>query len=179
MSYASRAKESRFDRDERGDLIVENAVIFWTNFKGEPTRFNPQGGKRTFNLALPEDVADVLREEGFNVKSREPYEEGDDILHHTECVLNMNSRYEPKVLLCSEWNGRKKMNRLHGDTVGELDDIRYANVDVVIHPHVHDSGCKGYCNTIVVTQAKGDLFGGKYDDYDLDDDYSGDEEERF
>lgn len=177
MSYASRAKESTFEQDDRGNLIIDNAVIFWTNFKGEPTRFDAKGGKRTFNLALPEDVADTLRQDGWNVKSRDPYEEGDDILYYTECVLKMDSRYEPRVLLCSEWNGRKKMNRLHGDMVGELDDMRYENVDLVIRPHVHDSGCKGYCNTIVVTQAKSDLFGGKYDDYDLEDGDSDTEEE--
>lgn len=172
MSYATRAKESKFDRDSRGNLTVENACIFWTNFKGEPTRFNTAGGKRTFNLALPEEVADTLREEGWNVKSRDPYDEQDDILYFTECVLNMASKYEPRVMLCTEWNGKKSMNTLHGDSVGRLDGMRYENVDLIIHPHVHDKGCKGYCNTIIVTQAKSDLFGGKYDDYDISEENS-------
>ena len=169
MSYASRAKESVFDCDERGNLVIENAVIFWTNFKGEPTRFNPQGGKRTFNVAIPEGWAQDLKDEGWNIKTREPIDEQDDILYFTECVLNMNSRYEPKVLLCTKWRGKKSMTTLHGDSVGKLDDIRFENVDLVIHPHQHDNGCKGYCNTLVATQAKADLFGGKYDDYDTAD----------
>lgn len=169
MSYASRAKESKFSWDDRGNLVVENAVIFWTNFKGEPTRFNPQGGKRTLNLALTDAVAEDLRNEGWNIKDRDPFDEQDDILHFTECVLNMNSRFEPRVMLCTEWKGRKTMTALHGDSVGKLDDIRCENVDLVIHPHQHDKGCKGYVNTLVATQAKSDLFGGKYDDYDLGD----------
>lgn len=180
MSYASRALESKYSWDERGNLNVENAVIFWTNFKGEPTRFNPQGGKRTLNLALHPDIAEEMRKDGWNVKTREPYDEQDDILYHTECVLNMNSQYEPRVLLCSEWNGKRSMTRLHKDNVGMLDDIRYANVDLIVHPHVHENGRKGYVNTIVVTQAKSDLFGGKYDDYDLRDsapNMGGDEDE--
>lgn len=169
MSYATRAMESKYDWDERGNLVVENAVIFWTNFKGEPTRFNPQGGKRTFNLAFPIEVAEDLSENGWNVKRREPYDEEEDALYFTECVLNMNSKYEPRVMLCTEWNGKKSMNRLHGDLVGKLDGMRYENVDLVIHPHQHEKGCKGYCNTIIVTQAKSDLFGGKYSDYDFND----------
>ena len=167
MSYASRAKESSFDWDDRGNLIVENAVIFWTNFKGEATRFNPQGGKRTLNLAIPEVMANEMKEIGFNGKSRDPYDEQDDILYFTECVLNMNSRFEPRVMLCTEWKGKKTMTQLHGDSVGQLQDMRFENVDLVIHPHRHETGCKGYINTIVATQAKSDLFGGKYDDYDL------------
>ena len=177
MSYASRAKESTFSWDEGGNLVVENAVLFWTNFKGGPTKVNAQGGKRTFNLALPEEVAMEMRENGWNVKEREPFDEQDDILYFTECVLNMNSNYEPRVLLCSEWNGKKSMNRLHGDSVGKLDGMRFENVDAVIRPHQHEKGVKGYCNTLVVTQAKSDLFGGKYDGYDMND--SDDEEIPF
>ena len=180
MSFASRAKESIFGHDERGNLTVENAVIFWTNFKGEPTKFNPQGGKRTFNLALSEEVAMDLRENGWNVKERQPYDEDDDILYYTECVLNMRSQYIPRVFLCTEWNGKKSMRRLYDDNVGELDGMRYENVDVVIHPHEHGVGeyiCKGYCNTLVATQAKSELFGGKYDDYMMENDSPVEEEE--
>jgi len=176
MSYATRALESKFDWDERGNLTVENAVIFWTNFKGAPTKFNPQGGKRTMNLALPEEVAMELKENGWNVKSRDPFDEQDDVLYFTECILNMNSRFEPRVMLCTEWHGKKSMTPLHGEGVGKLDDIRFENVDLIIHPHQHDSGCKGYVNTLIVTQAKRDLFGGKYDDYDIANDPNSDDD---
>lgn len=182
MSFASRAKDSIFGRDERGNLTVENAVIFWTNFKGEPTKFNPQGGKRTFNVAIPEQVAMDLREEGWNIKERPPYDEDDDILYYTECVLNMRSQFIPRVYLCTEWNGRKSMRRLYDDNVGELDGMRYENVDLVIHPHEHEVGAfrfKGYCNTIVVKQAKSELFGGKYNDYNLDEGIPDDDEVPF
>lgn len=169
MSYASRVKESVFDWDDRGNLVIENAVIFWTNFKGEATRFNPQGGKRTLNVAIPEEMVEDMRDDGWNIKRRDPRDDQDDVLYFTECVLNMNSKYEPRVMLCTEWKGKKTMTALHGDSVGKLDDIRCENVDLVIHPHRHDAGCKGYVNTIVATQAKTDLFGGKYDDYDVGD----------
>lgn len=170
MSYATRVKDSIVSFDDRGNLIVENAVIFWTNFGGAPTRFRTQGGLRTFNLALPEDVAEGLKEDGWNIRTRAPYDDQDDPLYFTECVLNMESKFEPRVMLCTEWKEKKSMTRLHGDTVKKLDGMRFENVDLVIHPRRRDDGgCKGYCNTIVATQAKSDLFGGKYNEYEMSD----------
>ena len=68
----------------------------------------------------------------------------------------------------TEWAGKKKKTRLHGDDVGQLDDIRFARADVNIYPHVHDKGIKGHCNQLVVIQAKNDLFDGAYDEYEED-----------
>lgn len=172
MSYASRTMESKYEWDQRNNLRVENAVIFWTNFAGNPTKFNPNGGKRTFNLGLSPAVAQELRENGWNVKERPGREEDDDILYYTEIVVNMKSKYLPKVYLCSEFRGKKNMHRLYEDTIGELDDIRYENVDIVINPHEHGVGqykYKGYANELIVTQLESELFGGKYADYDIDD----------
>ena len=78
MSLLEAARNSEFKRLVNGDLSVENAVIIWTNFEGRATKFNPNGGKRTFALVLTEEVAEMLREEGWNVKTREGRDEGDD-----------------------------------------------------------------------------------------------------
>ena len=51
MSYAEtarKANESVITRMVDGNLRVENAVVIFRNFAGNPTNFNPQGGKRTF-----------------------------------------------------------------------------------------------------------------------------------
>ena len=77
----------------------EDAVIIWTNFEGRATKFNPNGGKRTFALVLTEEVAAMLREEGWNVKTRDGRDEGDDPLYFTEIVVNMESQFPPKVVL--------------------------------------------------------------------------------
>ena len=178
MSWTSRAKESIFERDTQGNLVVRNAVIMqgkningnWSNFAGKPTRVNPSGGKRTFNIVMPEDVAQELISEGWNIKSIPPRsDDQEDVLYFTEIVLNMAKKVEPDVYLCTEWAGRKKKTRLHGDDVAQLDDIRFARADVNIYPHVHEGGVKGHCNQLVVIQAKNDLFDGAYDEYEEDD----------
>lgn len=166
------ARDSKFRRLVNGDLEVENAVIKWTNFAGKPTDFNPAGGKRTFVLELSEEIAEELRDEGWNVKFKEPREEGDEPIFYTEIVVNMNSKYPPKVVLLSEFRGRKKSNRLEGDMVGTLDDVRYENVDVIIHPFNHGRpglySVKGYARAIYVTQAQDVYFDGKYADWEND-----------
>lgn len=177
MSWTERAKKSQFSHDMNGNLLVHDAVIMqgkningqWSNFSGRQTKVNPQGGKRTFNVVLPEDVALELQNEGWNIKMI-PSKNDDqaDVLYFTEIVLNMEKKVEPDVYLCTEWAGRKKKTRLHGDDVGQLDDIRFAQADVNIYPHVHSGGVKGHCNQLVVIQAKNDLFGGAYDEYEED-----------
>lgn len=176
MSWTSKAKESMFARDNNGNLLVRDAVIMqgrnangnWSNFSGRKTKVNPNGGKRTFNIVLPEDVALELRDEGWNIKMMQPRDDQEDILYFTEIVLNMEKKVEPDVYLCTEWAGKKKKTRLHGDDVGQLDDIRFAHADVNIYPHMHDKGIKGHCNQLVVIQAKNDLFDGRYDEYEED-----------
>jgi len=170
MSLLEAARNSEFKRLVNGDLSVENAVIIWTNFAGKPTKFNPQGGKRTFALVLTEEVAERLRNEGWNIKMREGREEGEDPLYFTEIVVNMESTYPPKVVLYTEFRGKKSANKLTERTVGQLDTIDIANVDLVVHPYEHGfssvATVKGYARALYVTQGQDSYFGGKYSEYE-------------
>ena len=171
MSLLEAARNSEFKRLVNGDLSVENAVIIWTNFEGRATKFNPNGGKRTFALVLTEEVAAMLREEGWNVKTRDGRDEGDDPLYFTEIVVNLNSTFPPKIVLYTEFRGRKSAHKLTEErTIKQLDTIDIANVDVVIHPYEHGfssvATIKGYARAIYVTQGQDSYFGGKYADYE-------------
>lgn len=181
MSLFERAQNSTFKRLVNGDLSVENAVIIWTNFEGRPTNFNPAGGKRTFVLVLDEQIAGELKAEGWNIKYREPKEDGDDPLIFTEIVVNMESTYPPKVTLYSEFRGRKSANPLDSDTIKELDKIDIENVDLIIHPYAHGrsttTSVKGYARAIYVVQAQDGHFDGKYSNWGSDDDIGGPDED--
>lgn len=168
MTILEKANKSKFQRMVNGDLSIENAVILWTNFEGRPTKFGGEG-KRTFNLALSEDMAEELSVEGWNVRCKDPREEGDDPLYYTEIVVNMECKYPPKVVVYSDFNGNKKAVRMTEETIKELDRIDIDNVDLIIHPFEHNRGeykYKGYANAIHVTQAVTNDFGGKYADYE-------------
>ena len=143
----------------------------YKNFEGRPDRFNVKGGKRSFNLVLSEIAANELKELGWNVKEKPPRDEDEDTLYTTEIVINMDSKYPPKLYICSEKNGRKRMVRLDSSTVKELDSGEFSNIDIIIHPYEHDKDArfrfKGYLNQLYATQAVSTNFGGKYADYEV------------
>lgn len=181
MSLLEKARKSVFTRLQNGNLKVENAVVIWTNFAGKPTAFNPAGGKRTFSLVLNEEVGEILKEEGWNVKFREPKLEGDDTLITTEIVVNMDAVRPPLVKLYTKFKGRGKETDLVGDMVGQLDNIQIENIDVVVRPYNHGRpglySVKGYAQEIRVIQAQDGYFDDKYADWGSDDDF--DEEVEF
>ena len=182
-SWANRANnESEFSWNDYGDLVVKNAVIMqgntqngpWSNFSGAPTKYNHQGGKRYFKLVLSEQMANELIELGWNVRHMEPLDEQDDDLYYTEVNLNMNSKFEPRVFLATVWNGKKSLNRLHGDMVNKLDNMRFESLHLIIHPSENRSDAKyrykGYCNQIeAVQKEQSSRFIGNYGDYEYHD----------
>lgn len=167
-SWTERARNSIYQIMNNGDLSVENAVIVWTNFAGAPTKFNPQGGKRTFNLVVTKDIADTLVANGWNVKERMPEDPADESLYFTEVVVNMDSSIPPTVNLVTEHRGKHSVTKLDAVSVGDLDNYIYENVDVVVHPYAHGrivssgSTVKGYLKTMYVTPHVENDFGGKY-----------------
>lgn len=151
-----------------GDLSIEGAAVIHKNFSGKPTEFNPAGGKRTFCVVVPQEVADHLVDQGWNVKHRMPRDEGDDELFFTEIVVNLDSMYPPKLNLITRYADREAMLALDENTINELDENRLLDIDLIIHPYVHGRSnaagatVKGYLKTLYAVQDKPVEFGGKY-----------------
>ena len=174
------AKEAKYTRLANGDLEVQGAAIIYKNFSGEPTQFNPSGGKRTFALVVPQDIADSLVADGWNVKHRPPREEGDDPMFYTEVVVNLNSMFPPNLHLVTVYGERANMIELNEDNISELDKNILVNVDVIIHPYNHGrinaagATVKGYLKTLYATMEPPMDFGGKYERF-----YNANDEENF
>lgn len=151
------------------DIIVENATIVYKNFSGDPTALNPDGGKRSFCLVLIPEVADILRADGWNVKFRAPRDESEEGFYYTQINVNVDSKFPPKIVLISTFNGNRVKRELHGNEVQRLDKLRLENIDVCIHPYEHGRPgpykVKGYLSEMAATQVEErSFFGGKYDD---------------
>lgn len=58
------------NRNNPSDLMIEDAKLLFTNFAGSPTRYNSEGGKREFSVALPLNLVEDLERDGWNVKFR-------------------------------------------------------------------------------------------------------------
>lgn len=184
------ANESKFEMLINGDLNVENAALIYKNFAGDPTRVNPAGGKRTFDLVLNEEYAIKLSAQGWNVKVKEikdQFIEGDksmtvswdeydrnyreqfdNAMIYTEIVVNENAAYPPRVYKVTELDGSKSMIEVPAAQYYRLDKEELFNVDLVIHPYQHGRSIanpdakKGYLKSMYAMSMPVSDFGGKY-----------------
>lgn len=164
-----------------GSLSVEGARILWINFAGRPTDFNPAGGKRTFNIVLSREIADTLKADGWNVRTIQPKNEDDEPFYVTEVTVKFG-QFPPKVYLVDGVSNR--MHPLDEETIGQLDNIDIANVDVMIRPYNHGvsnsrgTTVKGYVKSLYVTMDNSD-FNGKYAGYSVDNSEAMNEDEEL
>ena len=135
----------------RGILQIDDARIIYRNFSGVGSKFNREGD-RNFAVYIPdEDMANELKERGWNVKIKPPREDGDDPFMFLPVKIKFNDR-GPSVYLVT---GNKK-TPLNENSVSCLDDIDILSVDLDIRPYdweVNDkTGRTAYLQSIWVTQ---------------------------
>ena len=135
----------------RGILQIDDARIIYRNFSGVGSQFNREGD-RNFAVYIPdEDMAEELKERGWNVKIKPPREDGDDPFMFLPVKIKFNDR-GPSVYLVT---GNKK-TPLNENTVSCLDDIDILSVDLDIRPYDWDvngkTGRTAYLQSIWVTQ---------------------------
>lgn len=134
---------------------MDDARIVFRNFAGKGGTYNREGD-RNFAVVIEDlDVADALVRDGWNVKIKEPQEEGDTPF----CFLTVKVKFnrenpglDPKVYLRTG----KKMNRLDEETINILDEVDILGVDLDIRPYNYDvngkTGVSAYLLSICVTQ---------------------------
>lgn len=135
----------------KGILEINDAKIIYRNFSGRGDKFNREGD-RNFSLVIPDtELADRLVEEGWNVKIKDPRDEGDIPFMHLPVKIKFNDR-GPVVYLKT---GNKQV-RLYEDAVNCLDNIDILSVDLDIRPYDWEvNGKRGrtaYLQAICVTQ---------------------------
>lgn len=114
----------------RGILQIDDARIAFRNFRGEGDTYNREGD-RNFALIIPtEEIAEALEREGWNVKIRDPHDEGDKPFMYLPVKVKFNNR-GPQVYLKTG----DKINKLDEESVGILDDVDILSVSMDIRPY--------------------------------------------
>lgn len=91
------------------NLTIENAEILFPNFSGEPGKFNP-AGCRNFCIKIDREVADDLKELGWNIRELHPKNE-DDLPQPYMQVAVKFGEYPPKIVLISS-NGKQYLMKI-------------------------------------------------------------------
>ena len=135
----------------RNILQIDDARIIYRNFAGEASQFNRAGDRNFSVLIEDEQIANELRDRGWNVKIKQAREEGDTPFMHLPVKVKFNDR-GPSVYLVSGSNRVK----LDEETIGMLDNIDILGVDLDIRPFDWEvngkAGRAAYLQSICVTQ---------------------------
>ena len=114
----------------RDILQVNDTRIIYRNFRGEGSKFNREGD-RNFAMIIPtQDLADELISRGWNVKIKDPREEGEEPFMYLPIKVKFND-HGPQIYLVTG----DRTNRLDEDVVSMLDDIDIRSVDLDIRPY--------------------------------------------
>lgn len=137
------------------NLKIENAKILFANFSGEEKAFNPKG-RRNFCVLIDPADAQGLIDEGWNVKTLKPREDGDEPLPYLQVAVSFENK-PPKVVLIT--SGGQTL--LDEETIGRLDWADIELADVIISPYAWNvsgkSGIKAYLKTAYITLAEDEI----------------------
>lgn len=135
------------------DIVIENAEIWMQtrNFSGKKDKFgNSTPG---FCVFIDPDLAETLKNDGWNVKYTRPREEGDMPRPYLSVSFNYgheNPRLDPRIWKVTS---RNKI-LLDAETIGQLDSDEIATADLVIRPYAWNvnasSGIKAYVKELFV-----------------------------
>lgn len=134
------------------------------NFSGRPTKFNPDGGKRSFNLSLPQDIALEMRDEGWKIRELAPRDDQDVPLYLLEVKVSFKGR-PPRIVKVTP-TGREELTE---DAVDALDAVDIEFADVIVNPYNWGEGVSAYLKTGYFNIAMDELEML----YELDDETSG------
>jgi len=136
LSDAEKARLSFYEIIDNRHLGVKNAWMKYRNFAGNPDKnYKPSDTTRRFSLLIDEPVAQRLIELGWNVKKKDPSNEEEESYYITDVVVNMNSKWPPKITLVTEFNGETTETPIDIDDLEKIDkgEIRIKRADLVVN----------------------------------------------
>lgn len=140
---------------DRDILKMDNVRIIQPNFAGRGGMYNREGDRNFLVVFDSVDIANELARDGWNVKIKEPKEEGDEPFCFLSVKVHFNKErpnLNPAIYLRSGNN----MRELDEETVGMLDDIMIESADLDIRPFDWEvngkTGRSAYLLSICVTQ---------------------------
>jgi hypothetical protein len=136
-------------------VLIEDATLIWRNFEGKEGMYN-RAGDRNFSVILDPKNAENLAKDGWNIKFREPREEGDEGFHYIQVAVGYKGK-PPRITMITS-SGRTNIDEGNVDV---LDWVDIQKVDLILNPYewtVNDkTGIKAYLKTMFITIEEDEL----------------------
>jgi hypothetical protein len=135
------------DRDD-GTLIMEDARIVFRNFAGAEGMYNREGD-RNFCVLLDDGTADMMMEDGWNIKRLKPRDGAEQGTAYIQVSVGYKGRPPRTVMITSK--GKVELDE---ETIILLDWADMLTVDLIIRPYHWNvngrTGVKAYLKSIFV-----------------------------
>ncbi len=136
-------------------ITFDDARILFRNFAGAEGKYNRQGD-RNFCVVIPPEFVQPMLEDGWNVKTLPPREDGGDPLHYMKVSVSFKNR-PPRIAVITH-KGRTPIGE---DLVEMLDFVDIAKVDLIVRPYrweiKGEKGVSAYLKTMFVTILEDEL----------------------
>lgn len=133
------------------EFMVEDARLIYLNFEGRGDKFN-RDGDRNFAVVLDEETARQMEADGWNVKFRDPRDEGDEPFCYIVVSVSFKVK-PPQIFTVTEIT--KVRTQLTESMVATLDYADIASVDLICTGYDWEvngkSGTKAYLKKMFVT----------------------------
>ncbi|AXQ61296.1 hypothetical protein SEA_LIBERTYBELL_55 [Streptomyces phage LibertyBell] len=120
------------------EMQLDGVRLIWRNFEGREEQFNAEGN-RNFHVVLPEDVAQEMIKQGWNVKQKPPRDEEDEPFYYLKVKVSFKFKAPRLTTVSKKWDpklNRQKLvrNLLPEELVLTLDMFEFEKVDLILSP---------------------------------------------
>lgn len=134
---------------ERKQVTLEDATLIFKNFAGAEAQYNT-AGDRNFAVLLDPETAAQLAKDGWNVRTLEAKEEGEDDAFYLPVTVSYKNQ-PPRIVMITS-RGKENIGE---DLVDVLDYAQMATVDLICNGYDWSvngkSGTKAYLKSLFVT----------------------------
>lgn len=137
------------------NITIEDAKLIFRNFSGNKTEFNEEGN-RNFGVILDDDLAEVLKRDGWNVKYLKPRKDDPDEYRQPWLPVKVKFGKFPPIVQLVTSKGRVKLDE---QTIGQIDWFEWDSIeraDLIIRPYNYpaiagrNAGVSAYLKTLYV-----------------------------